>query len=1067
MAGGSLRYAALQGKDSLCGGGVADPIDAEAADDSGSVTLERYEYQVHVAVQSVLQMLAGGPVRHVTCEHIEDIVVATTAQQGGATEVLWDFQQIKTKDAPAPWTLAAVIKKGPLRSLWRTHLTVRSCGISYQLSAGIEGVLDPQDAVLLALSRGQGGGDEQCRKRVAEHLGADEEEVASFLSLVRVRPLHRRVDLEQYNCRFLGSLNPDLTVKEVNALYLELLRRTRDAMQGRLGFEHIALVIEPEPGARIRNKRIDAARIDDIRRRLCRETVTGRSAGLDTYLEAARSSAGDHPYAGVLPGAVPSLAKVYLPQQISRRSVRSDSAEPSQARAHDMPADRLLQAGSCIVVSGPGGGKSSLLRSLLVQEAARIRDGQVRPAVPVLVSAAALDGAPLAKALATAVNRELGGLVDALPVAFFSTAPAPGASWLILIDGLDEVTDSAVRVRVLKRVAEISGGRHAGLYRFIIATRPLPSDELKEVDFPLFDLLPFHDDDLPTVAARWFRTMRVDKPESVAQRFLDAVKETGLRDLARIPLMTAMLCQIYATRPEAPLPSSRGSLYGAFVDLLHKNRHTQGGLHASKALHAPLRNCGSQAVHHAETVLARLADLIGYLAAERYSGGNNMPPVDILLSHPDVHCPPGVLDDEWRSFLHTALARSGLLADEAGELVFLHHTLMEYLAARHYVRDRKTGSQALQRLFPPPRRYWPFFYLLGIPPRLWFRRYWEPPTGQVSYAGFLLDVLAEEDPDIRSAELDRLAARGGLDGWTFIVELSLLGTTLPHDAYRKAITGLRDLATQGTPSRLLRTAVHVLGALDQSRFAGLLIDLHINPDRIMFLLVASPRLQAAEQLIPLGDPSAPDPVHALALDTTLHPLGRAAAMLCMAEEGDPRAPDLAYALATDADLGKGIFIETARLFAAQALGMRNDPRANDLLRTIAEDTSASRRARATAAHTLFELDDPGAADLAHRLTQDTSLHPICRVAVSSILAELGDLRAPDVLRALADNPSLGGRTRLTAARSLAELEDPHLTDILRRLARDRRAGWRWRRIARAGLVEISQADSEQPPPADS
>ncbi|MCX4826365.1 DUF4297 domain-containing protein [Streptomyces sp. NBC_01142] len=83
---------------------MADPIETVAPDDSGSVMLRRYEYQVHVAAQAVLEMLADQRVDHVTCEHIEDVIVARTddrAIAGGG--LLWDFHQVKTRDTPVPW----------------------------------------------------------------------------------------------------------------------------------------------------------------------------------------------------------------------------------------------------------------------------------------------------------------------------------------------------------------------------------------------------------------------------------------------------------------------------------------------------------------------------------------------------------------------------------------------------------------------------------------------------------------------------------------------------------------------------------------------------------------------------------------------------------------------------------------------------------------------------------------------------------------------------------------------------------------------------------------------------
>jgi hypothetical protein len=226
-------------------------------------------------VQAALEMLAGGTVQHVTCEHIEDILVARSGDprcvDGG---LFWDFQQVKTRDAVAPWSLKDVISKGPLKSLWRTHIAVQNSGrvLVYQLTAGIEGLLDPADAHLTALSKGEGTADPNCRKRVGAHLGVPQDgALDDFLGLVRVRGLVRREDVEARNTRVLADLaGPDLSVGTVDALYTELLRRTREAAQGRPPARWTELLAVDFPPPAVLGKRIAMATIADIRQRLTR-----------------------------------------------------------------------------------------------------------------------------------------------------------------------------------------------------------------------------------------------------------------------------------------------------------------------------------------------------------------------------------------------------------------------------------------------------------------------------------------------------------------------------------------------------------------------------------------------------------------------------------------------------------------------------------------------------------------------------------------------------------------------------------------------------------------------------
>lgn len=252
---------------------MVDPIETEAPDDSGSVTLRRYEYQVHIAIQAILEMLAGGTVQHVTCEHIEDIVVARSGHPRCVDgSLFWDFQQIKTRDSVEPWSLKDVISKKPLKSLWRSHTAVRSTGLVYQLTVGIEGHLDPADAPVVALSKGEGAQNANCRKRVAAHLKVPEDDaVDDFLSLVRIRPLARRENVEAINTRVLADLaGPGMPVGTVDALYTELLRRAREATQGCPPDRWAELLAVDSPSPTVLGKRITAAAIVDIRQRLTR-----------------------------------------------------------------------------------------------------------------------------------------------------------------------------------------------------------------------------------------------------------------------------------------------------------------------------------------------------------------------------------------------------------------------------------------------------------------------------------------------------------------------------------------------------------------------------------------------------------------------------------------------------------------------------------------------------------------------------------------------------------------------------------------------------------------------------
>ncbi|RKN36779.1 NACHT domain-containing protein [Streptomyces hoynatensis] len=726
-------------------------------------------------------------------------------------------------------------------------------------------------------------------------------------------------------------------------------------------------------------------------------TVTSRSAvptrHLDAYLKAAGRAARDHPYPGVLPGTTPPLASVYLRQQTAPWTEQTPGGSGGESRGHPGPlrgpADTrpalqvLAEQHACVVLAGPGGGKSSLLRTHLAHSAERWMAGQRDAPVAVLVTAADLVHRPLTSALASAVNAHLPqhGLTENLPEEFFSAPPQPGTQWLVLVDGLDEVTDPKARREVLLTITNVVKDSPAGPYRFVVATRPLPGNELDALDrqWPRHELMPFTVDQLPAVAGSWFRAAGLDDAHSIAERFVQDLQRASLTDLARIPLMASMLCQLHAADPSRPLPQSRGKLYGDFIGLLHRHQDTPGPAGARQ---------------EAQHVLNHLHDLIAHLAAERHNG-NNEPALDIVKSHPEAQGPPRIPEDQWREFLSTALRRSGLLTVRAGELVFLHQTLQEYLAARHATHDPHTRDKAVHRAFHHPARYLPSYNrgvgLLppdapGVRPRLWLRRYWQPPTsddGNLSYIGFLLDTAREFDPHAVDPYLNRLASRrAGLHGCEFIASQVRLGTLIPPDTVRATADLFLSLATDTT-----------LG----------------NDDRVW----------AARGLGKLGDPRAADLFLALATDATLTDWNRVEAARELAELGDPRAADLFLTLATDTALDSG-----DRVWAARGLGERGDPRAADLFLSLATDTALDSGDRVWAARGLGERGDPRAADLLHTLATDTTLgNAGAREWAAWGLGELGDPRAADLFLALATDTTLTDWNRVEAARQLGELGD--------------------------------------------
>ena len=475
------------------------------------------------------------------------------------------------------------------------------------------------------------------------------------------------------------------------------------------------------------------------------------------YLKAARDASRQHPYPGVL-GAqgLPALADVYVRQQAripgadhhdtpspgnSNAMARGNQAGPPVPATEVFGEDRAL----CVLLGGPGGGKSTLLRAHLAEAASGWLASRTGTTIPVIVNAAALTGTdPLPTALAKTVTAGLRqvGLLDELGADFFRHPPRAGASWLVLVDGLDEISDIDTRSAVVTMLvgAAASG---TGLYRFVIATRPLPATELGTLGrhVPRYKLQPFSHDDLLTYATHWFQAL--DDPGRHARAFMAGLERSRLEILARTPLMAFMLCQLYTADPTRPLPDGRTGAYQSFVELIyeqnaHKNiKNTQDeAIQRLKDRHQIPKD-NQAAEQAARQVRDHLPELIDYLAYERING-STAPTVVILASHLQANRPQKVKERLWHSFISDLLRPTGILTQRADDFDFLHQTLLEYHAARHATRDEQARTQLLRDLIASP----------SAPGdgRL------KPPGLAASYLGFLLDGLLAPPRSHRSQD---------------------------------------------------------------------------------------------------------------------------------------------------------------------------------------------------------------------------------------------------------------------------------------------------------------------------
>ncbi|MFJ2241739.1 hypothetical protein [Streptomyces sp. NPDC087859] len=814
---------------------------------------------------------------------------------------------------------------------------------------------------------------------------------------------------------------------------------------------------------------------------------------LRDYLKAARNAAQRHPYPLVINISEEKrrLPAVYQGQQAILQHTPAAGDEQSGALGPDTgrsPAEEILAGEqTTVVISGPGGGKSSLLRTRLANGAESWLTGPGEDVVPVLVRATALVG-PLSEALAAAVKTELAGenLRASLPPAFFATPPRPDVRWLVLVDGLDEIPDADTRRQILRRIADTAKDPHADLYRFAVATRPLPDGELDILgpEVPRYDLQPFNRDDMQQVAARWFDLFQLPDATEKAHQYIEALAQARLTELARIPLMASVLCQLHAANPRKPLPKDRTGAYEEFVTLIYeqnahkevKNIHDRAITALTESFQIPSERAAVKAA--AVQVQDRLPELIEYLAYRRPTGvaGTGLPfeilaeqpallahlrririadlAVEVLAEHPLAHRPTKVDREDWNRFLGMLLRATGLVTEVAGDFFFLHQTFREYLAARYAARDSRAAARALHRHFHQPLRD---DSLLTRSPsvslRLRLGRHWNPPRQSWSYVGFFIDAVLP-NPELSrlcTRYLARLASpRAGPSGYAFLGEQVQLRTRLPEEVLRAAGDHLHALATDNTSSGGLRVqGAEQLARLDDPRGRALLHALATDTT-----LRSDDRMRATEALARQGDARTADLYASLVTDTTLDDYERVRAAEALVELDAPRATDLCASLAIDSG-----FRSDLRVRATEALAGLGDSRAPDLLHTLATDTTLG-GARVLAAEALARLGDSRAPDLLHTLATDTTLRSDDRMRATEALARQGDARTADLYALLVTDTTLDDYERVRAAKALAELNDPRVRDLYASLATDTTLDNDYRVRAAEALVGLG--DSRAP-----
>lgn len=354
-------------------------------------------------------------------------------------------------------------------------------------------------------------------------------------------------------------------------------------------------------------------------------------------------------------------------------------APPLPQRVHTLLADRprVLLRGEA------GAGKTTLLWWLAAHASARTLDDDLAPLnglVPFVVPLRTLRARGATFPSPAELSGAAGLVVDGAPEGWAGRVLESGRA-LLLVDGLDEVPPEEREqthtwlTQLLARYPDT---------RCVATVRPLAvePDWLRSEGFAELRLLPMSNEDIQAFVVSWHRAALLSEPddhdrlnelEGDLSRQFD--QNATLRDLARTPLLCAVICALHRRR-DGFLPETRWKLYRSALEMLLGYRDRRRRIGGPEGVELEVEE-------HTQ-LLQRIAVWLVREGQSEFTRGQALRQLGRALAGMERVSAQGSPE---RILTHL-LNRSGLLQERRdGTYQFIHRTFQDYLAAKELIED--------------------------------------------------------------------------------------------------------------------------------------------------------------------------------------------------------------------------------------------------------------------------------------------------------------------------------------------------------------------------------------------